>query len=142
MSIGSSIINGIRRGIEDAWTAITTGIGKLPGVLIDKIKAAIGWGSPAKMFIPIGSAMATGIALGFQITMAAWAKKMGPQMSMVVQGFDRQVNATTPAGPSSSYYYYNNVPGTSINVEAQYSRSQSTATIRDDMGLLMAVWHP
>jgi len=142
-SIGSSIINGIRKGIEDAWTAITIGVGKLPGLLIDKIKKAIGWGSPARKFVPIGASIADGIALGFQNRLLAWTRKMGPQMQMVVSGFDRQVNATIPVGGSNVYNYYGNTDsGPRINVEAQYSRPQSTATIRDDIGLLMAVTRP
>jgi len=60
-----------------------------------------------------------------------------------VSGFDRQVNATIPVGGSNVYNYYGNTDsGPRINVEAQYSRPQSTATIRDDIGLLMAVTRP
>lgn len=139
LTIGSSIVGGIRQGITNAWEGFITWLGDQMNSLPEWLKKFLGIASPSKKFIPIGSAIAAGIAQGFETTLTSWVRRVQPQMSMVVKGFDRQVRGTTSTSGSNVYHNYYTNPGPTISVSAQYGRAQSPASIRDDIGLMLAV---
>lgn len=63
-SIGSSIIDGIIDGVESAASALASAAVAAVNDALDAAKSAIGFGSPAKKFIPLGLSMDQGMAIG------------------------------------------------------------------------------
>ena len=58
-------MQGIWVGIQNWWATLLANIQAKIAALPEYIKKLIGYGSPAKMFIPIGESMAQGIGAGF-----------------------------------------------------------------------------
>lgn len=61
---GSSIISGLLSGIQSAVGSVYDFVRGIPGGIIDIIKGGIGFGSPARKFIPLGLSIPQGLAIG------------------------------------------------------------------------------
>lgn len=71
VSIGTGIVNGIKEGISNAWETFVGWLLDKLGSVIGGIMDFFGIGSPAKATMPIGEALAQGIIVGWQQTLAA-----------------------------------------------------------------------
>lgn len=70
LSIGSDIVNGIKRGINNAWNGLTSWLSNLAKGLVDGVASALGIGSPSRRFADrIGKWIPAGITLGIQQAM-------------------------------------------------------------------------
>ena len=70
LSIGSDIVGGIKRGINNAWSGLTGWLGNMAKGLIDGVKGALGIGSPSRLFADrIGKWIPAGITLGVERAM-------------------------------------------------------------------------
>ena len=65
-SIGKAIVDGILKGIGDAWNGITTGVHDFFAGFIQGVKDQLGIASPSKVFGLIGAQTADGFALGIR----------------------------------------------------------------------------
>lgn len=78
LSIGSDIVGGIKRGINNAWGALTGWLGNMARGLIDGVKSALGIGSPSRLFADrIGKWIPAGITLGVEKAMPKAKAFMG-----------------------------------------------------------------
>ena len=78
ISIGSDIVNGIRRGISGAWGSLTGWLSNMAKGLIDGVKSALGIGSPSRLFADrIGKWIPAGITLGVERAMPKAKAFMG-----------------------------------------------------------------
>lgn len=70
LSIGSDIVNGIKRGISSAWDGLTSWLSNLAKGLVDGVASALGIGSPSRRFADrIGKWIPAGITLGIKQAM-------------------------------------------------------------------------
>ena len=78
ISIGSEIVNGIKSGISGAWSSLTGWLGNMAKGLIDRVKSALGIGSPSRLFADrIGKWIPAGITLGVEQAMPKAKAFMG-----------------------------------------------------------------
>lgn len=78
ISIGSEIVNGIKSGISGAWSSLTGWLGNMSKDLIDRVKSALGIGSPSRLFADrIGKWIPAGITLGVEQAMPKAKAFMG-----------------------------------------------------------------
>jgi hypothetical protein len=90
--IGKSIVDGIKKGIENSWDAFVKWILDKMGGIIDSITTFLGIGSPAKMTIPIGESMVQGIQAG-------WNKALGG-LELPSMAFNTRLLQPAPAAES------------------------------------------
>lgn len=69
LSLGGDIVDGIKNGIKNAWSGLTSWFGNLASGLIDGFKDALGIGSPSKEFAKQSRWVAPGIVNGLKQTM-------------------------------------------------------------------------
>lgn len=69
LSLGGDIVDGIKNGIKNAWSGLTSWFGNLAGGLVDGFKDALGIGSPSKEFAKQSRWIAPGIVNGLKQTM-------------------------------------------------------------------------
>lgn len=69
LSLGGDIVDGIKNGIKNAWSGLTSWFGNLAGGLVDGFKDALGIGSPSKEFAKQSRWVAPGIVNGLKQTM-------------------------------------------------------------------------
>lgn len=82
VSIGADIVGGIRRGISGAWGSLTGWLSSMAKGLIDGVKAALGIGSPSRLFADrIGKWIPAGITLGVEQAMPKAKAFMGRMSS-------------------------------------------------------------
>lgn len=86
ISIGSDIVGGIKRGISEAWGALTGWLGNMAKGLIDGVKGALGIGSPSRLFADrIGKWIPAGITLGVERAMPKAKAFMGRMSSDLLE---------------------------------------------------------
>jgi tape measure domain-containing protein len=66
LDIGRSIVEGIWKGIQNAAGWLAGLVGNFAKGILDGMKKAIGFGSPAKKFMPLGESIAQGMAVGIK----------------------------------------------------------------------------
>ncbi len=67
LNIGTNVVNGIKKGIEDAWGKLKDSVGKLASNLLKWIKGLLGIHSPSTVFRDeVGLNMGFGIGVGFE----------------------------------------------------------------------------
>lgn len=69
LSLGGDIVDGIKNGIKNAWSGLTSWFGNLAGGLVDGFKDALGIGSPSKEFAKQSRWVVPGIVNGLKQTM-------------------------------------------------------------------------
>lgn len=65
-NIGSDIVNGLKAGIEERWTALTTWFSDKTQAMSGQIKSILGIQSPSKVFREIGQWITEGLGLGIK----------------------------------------------------------------------------
>lgn len=66
MDVGTSIVQGIKKGISDAWGALEKWVSDKIASLFDVGQAAQKGGSPAMLWTPVGGSIVEGIMLGLK----------------------------------------------------------------------------
>ena len=69
LSLGGDIVDGIKNGIKNAWSGLTSWFGNLASGLIDGFKDALGIGSPSKEFDKEARWIGPGVINGLKRTM-------------------------------------------------------------------------
>ena len=69
LSLGGDIVDGIRNGIKNAWSGLTSWFGNLAHGLVDGFKDALGIGSPSKEFDKEARWVGPGVINGLKRTM-------------------------------------------------------------------------
>lgn len=78
LSIGSDIVGGIRKGIQSAWSGLTSWLGGLASGLVSSVKKALKIGSPSKVFASkVGQWIPAGITQGIESAMPRAKVYMG-----------------------------------------------------------------
>lgn len=72
--VGGDIIDGLKRGIHDAWHLVTEMISNLTNSLPGPVKKFLGISSPSKVFMEIGANVSQGMAMGIKSGIPAVAK--------------------------------------------------------------------
>lgn len=65
-SIGSNLVSGLKNGISNAWSSLTTSVGNLCASLLSKVKSAFGINSPSKKMAEIGAFLDAGMQKGIE----------------------------------------------------------------------------
>lgn len=65
-SIGSNLVSGLKNGISNAWSSLTTSVGNLCSSLLSKCKSAFGINSPSKKMAEIGAFLDAGMKKGIE----------------------------------------------------------------------------
>ena len=65
---GKAVVLGIKQGVDDAWNSLVSWFSDRVSGLVDAAMEAIGAGSPAKDFMPVGESMVTGMMQGLTDT--------------------------------------------------------------------------
>lgn len=69
--VGASLVGGIKKGVSDAWSSLVGWLSNKVSGLVDAALDAIGAGSPATEWMPVGQFAIQGIMVGFQNMMPA-----------------------------------------------------------------------
>lgn len=126
IDIGKNIVDGIKRGISNAWNNLVQWFSKLFDDIIGIAKRILGIASPSKVFKKIGGFTAEGFGLGFEKEFAHVKDDMEDALSFDDASFGIDSSIRTISGGSLS-------GGTSIgNVNitvngAKYTNEQSLA---------------
>lgn len=88
LSLGGDIVAGIKNGIKNAWSGLTSWFSNLAGGLIDGFKDALGIGSPSKEFAKQSRWVAPGIINGLKQTMPDAIRYMEKASSEMLGVFD------------------------------------------------------
>lgn len=94
LSLGGDIVDGIKNGIKNAWSGLTSWFGNLASGLIDGFKDALGIGSPSKEFAKQSRWVAPGIINGLKKTMPDAIRYMEKASSKMLGVFDSDSLAT------------------------------------------------
>ncbi len=92
INVGKNIVEGIKKGISDAWEALTKWFGEKINGLVDGVKGLLGIESPSKVFADeVGEMIPAGVAQGINKGMGALDDAMAAMTSDIV---DMGVSAT------------------------------------------------
>lgn len=94
LSLGGDIVDGIKNGIKNAWSGLTSWFGNLAGGLVDGFKDALGIGSPSKEFAKQSRWVAPGIVNGLKQTMPDAIRYMEKASAEMLRAFDSDSLAT------------------------------------------------
>lgn len=112
LEVGKNIVEGIKKGISDAWESLTSWFSEKIGALVDGVKDFLKIGSPSKVFAEdIGQWIPAGIAQGIENGMGVLDKAIdGMSTNVLAQGINTTVNsvmdAATDTGRGSSEDLY------------------------------------
>lgn len=88
LSLGGDIVDGIKNGIKNAWSGLTSWFGNLASGLIDGFKDALGIGSPSKEFDKEARWIGPGVINGLKRTMPDAIRYMEKASSEMLGVFD------------------------------------------------------
>lgn len=94
LSLGGDIVDGIKNGIKNAWSGLTSWFGNLAGGLVDGFKDALGIHSPSKEFAKQSRWVAPGIINGLKKTMPDAIRYMEKASSEMLRALDRDSLST------------------------------------------------
>jgi tape measure domain-containing protein len=130
-ALGQSIIDGLKKGAEEAWKRFRSWIGDAISELPVWVKKILGIASPSKVFASIGYNMMAGMAKGLQkakeLPYNALASAMGGMNVLAGSGY-------TPSSANSAVTNATYV--TNYNVSAAYGQTQSESSIFDTLRLM------
>jgi hypothetical protein len=98
--VGKGIVTGVWEGIKQAGPQLMADIKSFFDGLIDTAKEAIGYGSPARMFFPVGGSMPDGVGVGVDKRMPALKKKLQSAMGGLAQNINLNANANLTGSAS------------------------------------------
>lgn len=129
MDIGKNIIDGIKKGISNAWNNLVSWFKGLFGDLIGIAKKILGIASPSKVFKKLGSFTADGFGIGFEDEFAHVKDDMEDALnfddaSVGINASIRKVGA----GAAGGAFGGTSIGNININIDgAKYSDEQSLA---------------
>ena len=88
LSLGKDIVDGIKNGIKNAWSGLTSWFGNLASGLIDGFKDALGIGSPSKEFDKEARWIGPGVINGLKRTMPDAIRYMEKASAKMLRVFD------------------------------------------------------
>lgn len=88
LSLGGDIVAGIKNGIKNAWSGLTSWFGNLASGLIDDFKDALGIGSPSKEFDKEARWIGPGVINGLKRTMPDAIRYMEKASAEMLGVFD------------------------------------------------------
>ena len=88
LSLGGDIVAGIKNGIKNAWSGLTSWFGNLASGLIDGFKDALGIGSPSKEFDKEARWIGPGVINGLKRTMPDAIRYMEKASAKMLGVFD------------------------------------------------------
>ena len=92
INVGKNIVEGIKKGISDAWESLSKWFGEKINGLVEGVKGILGIESPSKVFADeVGEMIPAGVAVGIDKGMGVLEDAMAAMTSDVV---DMGVNAT------------------------------------------------
>lgn len=94
LSLGGDIVAGIKNGIKNAWSGLTSWFGNLASGLIDGFKDALGIGSPSKEFDKEARWIGPGVINGLKRTMPDAIRYMEKASAKMLGAFDSDSLAT------------------------------------------------
>lgn len=86
--IGGNIVEGIKNGIKNAWSGITSWFGNLASGLVDGFTSALGIHSPSRVFLKKARWIPLGIKEGIEDTMPQAIKLMGTAGDQLAGAFN------------------------------------------------------
>lgn len=98
---GGNIVDGLWKGIKDAWAGLLAKFKGLLDLLPESAKKALGIASPAKKFFPVGEFSAAGIGVGFERGLPS----VGETVAEGVKGTVASGLAATSVSTSTSSTY-------------------------------------
>ena len=130
IDIGKNIVEGIKKGISNAWNNLVSWFKGLFGNLIDIAKKILGIASPSKVFKKIGGFTAEGFGAGFEDEFA----KVKGDMEDALDFDDASVGINASirkvgAGAAGGAFGGTSIGNININIDgAKYSDEQSLAS--------------
>ena len=130
VDIGKNIVEGIKRGISNAWNNLVSWFSSLFGDLIGIAKRILGIASPSKVFKEIGGFTAEGFGAGFEDEFAHVKGDMEDALnfddaSVGINASIRKVGAGSAGGAFGG----TSIGNININIDgAKYSDEQSLAS--------------
>lgn len=94
LSLGRDIVDGIKNGIKNAWSGLTSWFGNLASGLIDGFKDALGIGSPSKEFDKEARWIGPGVINGLKRTMPDAIRYMEKASAEMLSTLDSDSLAT------------------------------------------------
>lgn len=94
LSLGGDIVAGIRNGIKNAWSGLTSWFGNLAHGLVDGFKDALGIGSPSKEFDKEARWVGPGVINGLKRTMPDAIRYMEKASAEMLDALDRDSLST------------------------------------------------
>ena len=91
-SIGTNLVSGLKSGISNAWSGLTTSVGNLCSSLLGKVKSAFGIHSPSRAMAEIGGYLDAGMEQGIENGKAGLLKTASNLADAVTDGM-------TPGSP-------------------------------------------
>lgn len=88
LSLGGDIVEGIKNGIKNAWSGLTSWFGNLAHGLVDGFKDALGIGSPSKEFDKEARWVGPGVINGLKRTMPDAIRYMEKASTEMLRAFD------------------------------------------------------
>lgn len=88
LSLGGDIVDGIKNGIKNAWSGLTSWFGNLAHGLVDGFKDALGIGSPSKEFDKEARWVGPGVINGLKRTMPDAIRYMEKASTEMLRAFD------------------------------------------------------
>lgn len=90
-NIGGSLVNGLKRGIEDKWEGLKTKVGNLADGLTSKLNNVFGINSPSKVWAQVGGYLDEGLWQGLDEGEAALIKKVQSLADIMNDSMDLQI---------------------------------------------------
>lgn len=94
LSLGGDIVDGIKNGIKNAWSGVTSWFGNLAGGLVDGFRNALDIHSPSKAFDKEARWIGPGIINGLKRTMPDAIRYMEKASAEMLRAFDSDSLAT------------------------------------------------
>lgn len=93
--IGSDIVNGLKKGVEDAWAGMLSGFQWLIDQLPDCVKKVLGIASPSKVMRKLARHIPEGLGAGIQDTAPQLLRTMSDTMGQLVDTAGNDLNVST-----------------------------------------------
>lgn len=129
-SLGRNLVDGFKRGIQNAWYNLKTWFKNLFGDLIGIAKKILGIASPSKVFKKIGGFTAEGFGVGFEDEFAHVKDDMEDALSFddASVGINASIRKVG-AGAAGGAFGGTSIGNININIDgAKYSDEQSLAS--------------
>jgi phage tail tape-measure protein len=99
-AIGRALLDGLRRGIDNAWEGLKARIQEIVGWLPDWVKQKLGIHSPSRVFAGIGANLMQGLVLGLagqEGPLMAQVERIGARLKQAGKGLTLAATLSAPA---------------------------------------------